>query len=123
MSRDQCVVPSQKKFRAKRDLVHFPQPAEPFVPAREHSFFRSDEFYSARFEFFHVLLGRRMPPHFSVHRRRNQNRRSSGERDGSERVAGEAVCKFGDYVRRCWRGRQAEYGLVASFLFRRRSWW
>src|ERR1044072_899852 len=90
MSRDQFVVLSQKKFRAKRDLVHFPQPAEPFVPAREHSFFRSDEFYSARFEFFHILLGRGMRPHFSVHRRRDQNRRSRGGGGGGEGGGGGA---------------------------------
>src|SRR6266516_3144420 len=103
MSRDQFVVAGKKKFRAERGLVHFPQPAESFVPAREHSFFRPDEFYVARFEFFHVLLRRGMRPHFSVHRRRDQNRRAGGERDGRERMTRQTMCELGDYVRSSWR--------------------
>ena len=106
MSRDQFVVPGKKKFRAERDLVHFPQPAESFVSARQHSFFRPDEFYAARFEFFHVLLRRGMRPHFSVHRRRDQNRRAGGERDGRERMTRQTVRELGDYVRSCGRDQQ-----------------
>src|SRR5262245_37654533 len=106
MSRDQFVVPSKKKFRAERDLVYLPQPAESFVPAREHSFFRSDEFYSASFEFFHVLLRRGMRPHFSIHCRRDQNRRAGGERYGRERMTCQTVREFSDHVCRCRRDQQ-----------------
>ena len=106
MSRDQFIVPGKKKFRAERDLVYFPQPAESFVSARQHSFFRPDEFYAARFEFFYVLLRCWMRPHFSVNRRRNQNRCAGGERDGRERMTGEAVRELGDYVRSCRRDQQ-----------------
>ncbi len=101
MSRDQFVVPGKKKFRAERDLVHFPQPAESFVPARQHSFFRPDEFYAARLELFHALLRRGMRPHFSVHRRRDQNRRSGGERDRRQRMTGETARELCEYVRSC----------------------
>src|SRR5437016_118181 len=106
MSRDQFIVSGKKKFRAERDLVHFPQTAETFVPAGQHSFFRSDELYAARFEFFHVLLRRGMRPHFSVHRRRDQNRRAGGERDGRERMTRETVRELGRYMRSSWRDQQ-----------------
>jgi hypothetical protein len=125
MSRDQFVVLAKKKFRAERDLVHFPQTAESFVSAREHPFFRPEEFYAARFEFFHVLLRRGMRPHFSVHRRRDQNRRAGGERYGRERMTGETMCELGDYVRSCGPDQQQVRAIgklnVARFLFRRRS--
>src|SRR5215211_6457216 len=101
MSRDQFVVSGKKKFRAERDLVHFPQPAESFVPARQHSFFRSDEFCAARLEFFHTLLRRGMRPHFSVHRRRNQNGRTGGERDRRQRMTGQTTRELCEYVRSC----------------------
>src|SRR6476620_7203169 len=103
MSRDQFVVAGKKKFGAERDLVHLPQTAETFVSARQHSFFRPDEFYAARFEFFHVLLRRGMHPHFSVHRRSDQNRRASGERNGRQRMTRQTVRDLGDYMRRSWR--------------------
>src|SRR5205814_822249 len=106
MSRDQFVVPGKEKFRPERDLVHFPQPAESFVSARQHPFFRPDEFCAARFELFHVLLSRRMRPHSSVHRRRDQNRRAGGERDGRKRMTRQTVRDLGDYVRSSWRDEQ-----------------
>src|SRR3954447_3043775 len=106
MSRDQFVVPRKKKFRTKRDLVYFPQATEPFISARQHSFFWPDEFDSARLEFFHVLLRRRMRPHFSIHRRRNQNRRACGERDGRERMTRQTLRDLGDYVRSSWCDQQ-----------------
>src|SRR5215471_1136243 len=106
MSRDQFVVPGEKEFCAERDLVHFPQTSQSFVPAREHSFFRSDEFYAAGFEFFHVLLRCGMGPHFSVHRRRDQNRRTGGECDGPEWMTGKTVREFSDDVCSCGRDQQ-----------------
>src|SRR5207253_3837080 len=106
MSRDEFVVPGKKKFRAERDLVHFPQTAESFVSAREHSFFRPDEFYAVRFEFLNVLLRGGMPPHFSVHRRRHQNRRACGERDGRKRMTRQTMRELSDYVRSCGRDQQ-----------------
>src|SRR5947208_8169861 len=99
MSRDQFVVPRKKKFRTEFDLVHLPQPAESFVPARQHSFFRPDEFYAALFEFFHVLLRRWMRPHFTVHSWRDQNRRPCRERDSGERMICQTVCELCDYMR------------------------
>src|SRR4029077_9826440 len=103
MSRDQFVVAGKKKSRTERDLVHFPQTAESFVSARQHSFFRPDEFYLARFEFFHVLLRRGMRPHFSVLRRRVENRRAGGERGGGELMTRLTIRELGDYVRSSWR--------------------
>jgi hypothetical protein len=47
-----------------------------------------------------------MRPHFSVHRRRDQNRRTGGERDGRERMTGQTVRELGDYVRSCRRDQQ-----------------
>jgi len=47
-----------------------------------------------------------MLPHFSVHGRREQNRRTRGERDGRKRVTGQTVRQLGDDVR--GRGRNEE---------------
>src|SRR5262245_48836291 len=106
MSRDQFVVLSKKKFRAECDLVYFPQPAESFVSTRQHSFFRSDEFYATRFEFFHVLLRSGMRPHFSVHGRRDENRRPCCQGDGRERMTCQTLSELGDHVRSRGRDQQ-----------------
>jgi hypothetical protein len=106
MSRDQFVMSGKKKFRPERDFVHFPQTPESFVAARQHSFFRPDEFYAARFKFFHVLLRRGMRPHFSVHRRGHEDRRARGERDRGEGMTRQTVREFADYVRSCRRDQQ-----------------
>ena len=99
-------MPGKKKFRAERDLVHFPQTAETFVSARQHSFFRPNEFDAARFEFFHVLDRCGVSPHFSVHRRRHQNRRARGKRDCREGMTGKTVRELRNYVRSCGRDQQ-----------------
>ena len=70
-----------------------------------------------------------MLPHFSVHGRREQNRRARRERDRGQRMTGESVRQLRDDVRRrgsdeekIWRDRRARYARDASFLFRRRNW-
>ena len=58
------------------------------------------------FNFVDVFLRRGMLPHFSIHGRRDQNRRARGERDRGERMTGETVREFGDHVR--GRGRDQQ---------------
>src|ERR1700758_3330098 len=94
---------AKKKFSAERDVVYFPKPAESFVTAREHSFFRAKEFDAARFQFFDVLLRGLMLPHFSIHGWRDQNRRTRGQRDRCKRMTSQTVREFGDDVCGCWR--------------------
>ena len=45
----------EQKLGAKRDVIHFPKPANAFVAARKHSFFGSDKFNAAGFQYFHVF--------------------------------------------------------------------
>ena len=47
-----------------------------------------------------------MLPHFSVHGRREQNRRARRQRDGGQRMTRQAVRQFGDDVRRGRRDQE-----------------
>src|SRR5258705_13766897 len=63
---------AQQLQYALRNLLHRPQPPDPFVTAREHPLVRTDEFCAALFQRLHVFLRRRVQPHLAVHRRCNQ---------------------------------------------------
>src|SRR5690348_12152718 len=97
---------AQKKFRAERDVVYFPKPAESLVTARKHTFFRPDKFNATGLQFFDVLLCGVMLPHFSVHGWRDQNGRARSEGDRGERMTSQPVREFGDNV--CRGGRDQE---------------
>ena len=67
-------------------------------------------------------------PHFSVHGRREQNRRAGRERDCGQRMTGQAVRQLRDDVRRRGRDheqigaiRQRDVPGMPALLFHRRS--
>jgi len=71
-----------------------------FVAARQHSFFGPDEFDAAFFQCGHILLRRRVFPHFPVHGGRDKDLGAGGERDGGKRVTRESIRELCDDVRR-----------------------
>jgi len=92
--------------RAFDDLINAPQTSETFIPAREQARFGADEFDAARLEQRDVVLRRRVLPHLSIHRRRDEQRRQCCECDLANRIAREADCEFRDNI--CGRRRDEE---------------
>ena len=76
----------------------FPKPTNALVTAREHSFFRPDEFDPARLERFDVVLRGGCSTFFHLWPARADGR-ARGEGDGGEGMIGETVRKFGDDIR------------------------
>jgi hypothetical protein len=83
------------------DLVYRPQPTDALITAGQHALFWADEIGTTVAKDGDIVLGGGMKPHFTIHGRRYQNRRSGCKCDCGERVVRQSECKLSDNVGRC----------------------
>jgi len=75
-----AAFPTSQLQRPFRDLFHRPQSPDAFVAAGQHALVRPDELRAALFQRLDIFLRRGVPPHFPVHRRRDQDLRRGIQR-------------------------------------------
>src|ERR1700730_490941 len=83
------------------NLIYRPQSTDALITAGQHALFWTDKIDTTAAKNRDIVLGGGMKPHFTIHGRRYQNRRSGRECDRGERVVRQPERKLSDNVRRC----------------------